>query len=90
MATVTIEITNASKEFMDREIAAGRFKDPSALVQVAIEQLMRTHWKQDAEKKIDEALDEYDRGEFTPWHKGDCVKMGSEYLNKKRSRDPQS
>jgi Arc/MetJ-type ribon-helix-helix transcriptional regulator len=90
MATVTIEITEASKEFMDREIASGRFKDTSALVQLALEQLMRTQWKEDAERKIDEALDEYERGEFTPWQKGDCGKMGREYLKEKRAREAKS
>ena len=90
MATVTIEITDAFKEFLDREIASGRFKDTSALVQMAIEQLMRTQWKEDCEKKIDEALDEYERGDFTPWQKGDCVKMGREYLKEKRAREAKS
>jgi Arc/MetJ-type ribon-helix-helix transcriptional regulator len=90
MATVTIEITDDSKEFMDREIAAGRFKDTSTLVQMALDQHMRTQWKEDCEKKIDEALDEYERGEFTPWQKGDCAKMGREYLKEKRAREAQS
>lgn len=90
MATVTIEITDASKEFMEREIASGRFKDASALVQLALEQLMRTQWKDDCERKIDEALDEYERGDVTPWQKGDCAKMGREYLKEKRAREAKS
>ncbi len=87
MATVTIEIRDDSKEFMDRAIASGRFKNTSALMQHALDQLMRTQWKEDAEKKIDEALDEYERGDFTPWQKGDCEKMGREYLKEKNCRE---
>lgn len=90
MATLTVEITEHSKEFLDREIACGRFKDTSTLVQLALDQLMRTQWKEDAERKIDEALDEYERGDLTPWQKGDCVKMGREYLNEKRAREAKS
>ena len=87
MATVTIEITDASKDFMERAVASGRFKDASTVVQSALDQLMRTNWKEDAEKKIGEALDEYERGDFTPWQKGDCVKVGREYLKEKRTRE---
>jgi Arc/MetJ-type ribon-helix-helix transcriptional regulator len=90
MATVTIEISNASKEFVDQQVAAGRVKDTSALVQLALDQLMRSKWKEDAERKIGEALDEYERGEFTPWQKGDCEKRGREYLHEKRARESKS
>ena len=44
-------------------------------------------WKEDAEQKIDEALDEHERGEFTPWQKGDCEKRGREYLQEKHARE---
>jgi Arc/MetJ-type ribon-helix-helix transcriptional regulator len=87
MATVTIQINDASKEFMDRQIASGQFKDNSALMQEALNQLMRTQWKADADQKIDEALNEYERGEFTPWQKRDCEKMGREYLKEKRAQE---
>ena len=90
MTTLIVEITDDSKEFMEREIASGRFKDANALVQTALIQLMRTQWKEDAEKKIEEALDEYERGDFTPYQKGDCVKMGREYLKEKHARDAKS
>jgi putative addiction module CopG family antidote len=90
MTTVTIELNDQAKAFVDRELASGRFKDTSALVHAALEQLMRTSWKEDVEKKIDEALDEYERGDFTPWQKGDCVKKGMEYLKEKRAREAKS
>jgi len=35
-------------------------------------------------QKVDEALDEVERGDVTPWKKGDCARMGREYLREKR------
>jgi Arc/MetJ-type ribon-helix-helix transcriptional regulator len=90
MATVTVEITDSSKEFLDQQIASGRFKDANALMQAAIDQLMRTQWKTGAERKIDEALNEYERGEFTSWQRGDCEKLGRQYLNDKRAQEQKS
>ena len=89
MATVTIEISDASKEFMDREITAGNFKDRNALVQAALKELMHTQWKANAEQKIDEALDEIERGDVTPWQPGDFGRMGREYLAEKRAKGKQ-
>ena len=83
MATLTVEIPDALKDRLDREVASGRFKDSSALVQELLETAMRTKWKEDAERKIDEALDEVERGEIVPWKKGDGARMGREYLQEK-------
>ena len=90
MATVTIEISDFAKEFVDREVASGHFKDASAAFQSALDQLMRTKWKDDADLKIDQALDEHDRGEITPWKFGDCERKGREYLMERRAREARS
>jgi Arc/MetJ-type ribon-helix-helix transcriptional regulator len=90
MATLTVEIPDALKERLDREVASGRFKDNSTLVRVLLEVAMRSQWKEDAEQKIDEALDEVERGDVAPWRKGDCAKMGREYVNEKRAREAKS
>ena len=37
MATLTVEIPEALKERLDREVASGRFNDRSALVQTLLE-----------------------------------------------------
>ena len=87
MTTVTIEISDSSKEFMDREIAAGRFKDSGAVVQTALEQLMRSQWKEDCDKKLEESIEEYERGDFAPYKTGDFGHMGREYLNEKRAQE---
>jgi hypothetical protein len=44
-------------------------------------------WKEEMDKKIDEAIDEAERGEITPHKKGDCGRMGREYLKEKRARE---
>ena len=51
------------------------------------EHLIRIQWKRDAEKKLEKAVDEYERGEFTPWQKGDCEKRGREYLKAKKVQE---
>lgn len=38
------------------------------------------------EQKLDEALDEIQRGDVVPWKKGDCARIGREHLREKRSR----
>jgi Arc/MetJ-type ribon-helix-helix transcriptional regulator len=90
MATLTVEIPDTLKDRLDREVASGRFKDSSALVQVLLEAAMRMQWKEDAEQKIDQALDEVERGETAPWKKGDSARMGREYLQEKRAREAKS
>ena len=86
MATLTVEIPDSLKERLDREVASGRYKDRSALVQALLESAMSDQWQKEAETKIDEALDEVDRGETARLEKGDCGRMGREYLKEKRSR----
>jgi len=90
MATLTVEITDELKKRLDREVAAGHFKDNSALVQTLLEAAIRIKWKEEVDKKIDEALDEVERGEVLPWNMGDCASMGREYLEQRRNRKASS
>jgi predicted transcriptional regulator len=87
MATLMAEITDDLQKNLDREFASGRFKDRNALVQVLLEAAIRMKWKEDLEDKIDEGLAEIERGDFVPHKKGDCGKMGREYLQEKRERE---
>jgi len=82
---MTVEITDDLKERLDREVASGRFKDRDTLVQALLEAAIRIHWKECAENKLDEALDEIERGDVAPWLKDDCARMGREYLQEKRT-----
>ena len=59
-------------------------------MQQLLEAGIRSKWKDDVEKKIDETLDEMDRGDVTPWRKGDCEWVEStckKYERAKRDRD---
>jgi predicted transcriptional regulator len=87
MATLTVEITDDLYERLDREFASGRFKDRNALVQDLLEAAIRMQWREEVENKIDEALDEIERGDFVVHKKGDCGRMGREYLREKRARE---
>lgn len=48
---------------------------------------MDAQWKAEVEEKIDESLAEIDRGDFVVHKKGDCGRMGREYLKEKRARE---
>ncbi len=87
MATLTVEITESLNERLDREVAEGRAKDRSALVQMLLESAMNAQWKEEVEGKIDEALDEIERGDFVVHKKGDCGRMAREYLKQKRASE---
>ena len=90
MATLTVEITDSLNERLDRELAAGRAKDRNELVQLLLEAAFHAQWKDDVEDKIDEALDDVERGDVVVHKKGDCARMGREYLKEKRSREAKS
>ncbi|HYV38715.1 MAG TPA: hypothetical protein VE988_23725 [Gemmataceae bacterium] len=90
MVTLTVQIPDSLNSRLDHELAAGRFKDRSALVQSLLETAIRVQWKEDAERKIDEALDEIERGDVAPWTTGDSARLGREYLQTKRTREAKS
>ena len=90
MATLTAEITDELQERLDREFATGRFKDRNDLVQILLETAIRAQWKMDVEDKIDEALDEIERGNVVVHKKGDCGRLGREYLKEKRATEAKS
>jgi Arc/MetJ-type ribon-helix-helix transcriptional regulator len=63
MATLTVQIPDALMERLDREVASGRYKDSSVLVQQLLESAMRLRWQEQADQKIEEALDDVERGD---------------------------
>lgn len=85
MATLNIELSTATQQLLDREIASGRFPDPSALIEAAVENLLIHRWPDDVGRKIDEALDDVERGDVLPWKPGECAEWGKEYLASKRT-----
>ena len=83
MPSVTIDVPDVMKEFLDRQVHSGRCKDSSTLVQMLIAEAVRNQWREEADQKLREALAEYERGKCVPLRKGDCEKMVREYLKRK-------
>ncbi len=86
MATLTIKIPDPLKEFVDHAVLAGRYPDSSAYVQTLIVDDLRAQWRREADQKLREALEEYERGECVPWKKGACEKMVRAYLKQMGAR----
>ncbi|HUE16803.1 MAG TPA: hypothetical protein VMR25_21685 [Planctomycetaceae bacterium] len=104
METLTIEISDRMLAFIDRQIAAGNYRDRNEYFQslIGMEMYEENYPEPDCyiqdgkiifandeqrerfEQRLDEALDEFERGEVIPWKKGDCLMMGIEYLKEKR------
>ena len=85
MASITVDIPDVMKEFLDRQVQTGRYKSNSTFVQILIAEAVRNQWREEADEKLRESLQEYERGEGVPWRKGDCEKMVREYLKQKES-----
>jgi Arc/MetJ-type ribon-helix-helix transcriptional regulator len=87
MSSITIDLPDAMKDFLEHQVHSGRFKDRSSVVQELIAEAVRNQWRQETDEKLRESLAEYERGEGVRWKKGDCEKMVREYLKRKKSRD---
>jgi len=72
METMTIEITDDMKKYVDRQIASGGFKDGSAVVQAFFSVALLGERRREIDQKLLEAVDQADRGECVPWHPGDA------------------
>lgn len=75
METLTVQITDDMKKYVDRQIAAGAFKDSSAVVRSLFSVALLQQEREEIDRKLLEAIDEIDRGECTPWHPGDAGKL---------------
>ncbi len=67
METMTIEITDDMKKYVDRQIASGGFKDGSAVVQAFFSVALLGERRSEFDQKLLEAV-----GECVPWHPGDA------------------
>jgi Arc/MetJ-type ribon-helix-helix transcriptional regulator len=87
MASLTIDLPDTVKDFVDQPARSRRFKDTSAFVQMLIAEAVRKQWREEVDKKLRESLAEYERGEGVLWKQGDCERMVREYL-KRNPRQP--
>jgi Arc/MetJ-type ribon-helix-helix transcriptional regulator len=80
MTSITVDIPDVMKEFLEQQVRAGRYKNNSTFVQMLIAEAARNQWRQEADEKLRESLQEYERGQGVLWQNGDCEKMVREYL----------
>ena len=70
MATMTIEITDAMKEFVERKVATGSFKTGSDVVQTLLDAAMRAEVREQLEQELLAGIDDIDQGNCSPWKPG--------------------
>ena len=73
---MTIQLTAAQSAWIESQVAAGRFETPEDALAAAMARLAADVSTDDtwAEPLIAEALNSLDRGEGSPWLKGDTLK----------------
>jgi Arc/MetJ-type ribon-helix-helix transcriptional regulator len=97
MATMTFELTDAAKEFMDREIASGRFKDVNSLVEIALMRLMAQQklgniegFSEEEKKRIDHMLDEavasFARGDYAVVRPGEFKELAQRLVDQHQKK----
>jgi len=82
MATLTIELPNAIKEFVERKAAACNFPTPAEFVQALVANAFRAEERAVIDQQLLEALDEYERGKSTEWTKEEFQKIREDYLRR--------
>ncbi len=82
MATLNINIPEPMKEFVDREINSGRFKDASTFMQLLIADALEnqeTGFSEAERERIDqmllESMKSFERGEAVPVEPGEFEKL---------------
>jgi Arc/MetJ-type ribon-helix-helix transcriptional regulator len=75
MTTMTIELTEDMKEFVDRRVAAGAFKDGAAVIQALFHVALAAERRDAIDQKLMNAIDEIESGECAPWEPGDAHKL---------------
>ncbi len=84
MATLTIEITDDMKKYVDRQIAKGGFKDGSAVMHADLQcRRFVAEKRAEIDQKLLEAIDEIERGECAPWQPGDASKLLQEIVRER-------
>jgi Arc/MetJ-type ribon-helix-helix transcriptional regulator len=89
MATMTIEITDAVKDYVDRKVAAGDFKSGNEAVQGLLDAAIRAECRARIEKELLVAMDEIDRGECAPWNPEEDRKLLQELIRERTANGKQ-
>jgi Arc/MetJ-type ribon-helix-helix transcriptional regulator len=93
MANLNIVIPDPMKDFVDREIGSGRFKDASAFVQLLIAEAMETRessFTAEEKERIDglllESMDSLDRGEAVPARPGEFEDLAKRMVERRHGK----
>jgi Arc/MetJ-type ribon-helix-helix transcriptional regulator len=84
MIELNIEITAAMKEYADRKIATGAFKTTTEVVHSLFNVAMLAERKAEIDRKLLEALDQIERGEFSPWEPGEGQRILDDVIRRHR------
>jgi Arc/MetJ-type ribon-helix-helix transcriptional regulator len=95
MPTISVNIPDPMKDFVDREVGSGRFRDASAFVQLLIAEAMESQEVlfSDADReRIDqlllESLDSFDRGEYAPVSPGEFEELARGMVEQYQRKQP--
>jgi putative addiction module CopG family antidote len=67
MATITVELTEPMKNFVDRKVQSGDFKNSSEVVQALLDVAIRAETRAKLDQRLLAGLDQIERGECSPW-----------------------
>jgi Arc/MetJ-type ribon-helix-helix transcriptional regulator len=72
---MNIPVKHGQRQWLEQQVADGRFASPEEAIEVAIAnlqagELIDDHW---ARSLVAEAISALDRGEGTPWVKGEAL-----------------
>ncbi len=83
MPMLTVEISDSVKQFVDRKIQAGGFKDTSAVVQALFDVAIRAEQRSAIDQQLLDAFEEIERGECAPWQPEEDRKLLQEMINQR-------
>jgi putative addiction module CopG family antidote len=85
MATVTIELTDRMKNFVDRKVQSGNFKDTNEVVQALLDVAIRFETRAEINKKLLASIEQIERGECAPWDPAEDRKLLQEMIRQRFS-----
>lgn len=80
-----IELPTKLLEFDNDTIRSGGYSSPSAYIQSLIDREMR---RSEIEQKLEEALDQYERGEYREFTPGDFRRLADDLIRKHSGSQP--
>jgi Arc/MetJ-type ribon-helix-helix transcriptional regulator len=92
VATINVNLPDSLKEFVDRKVGSGSFKDASAYLQILIAEAMEAQegFTEEQRERIDqmllESMDSLERGEYAPLRPGEFEDLAKQLVEKHNRR----